>query len=123
MPQHKRTEILESQIRELRGQLAVVMGILTDFALMDDQKTCPYCQKDEWGTDAHEPTCIMTRIYEFLENPHGEAEAMLELKQAVLELCLAFAYSANEPRLVDRSMVTVMHLVGLNPEPVENRCH
>jgi len=122
MPKLSRVQILESQVRELTAQLAVATDILTEFQAMDDERTCRYCAKDDWGEDKHEPTCIYARIYRFIATPRTDTQALLDLKAAVVDVCLALIRMGGERDQVGKRLERLMILVGLEPDPVELHC-
>jgi len=37
-------------------------------AELDDEKTCPFCEKHEWGADKHEEGCPFALAYAALES-------------------------------------------------------
>jgi hypothetical protein len=123
MPKMSRVQILESQVRELTAQLAAATDILTELRAMDDERNCPYCAKDDWGEDKHEPTCIYARIYRFLDTPRVDMQILLDLKAAVVDVCLALVRMGGERNQVEKRLERLMTMVGLEPDQVELHCH
>lgn len=42
------------------------LDVINSFAERDEEKSCRWCIKNEWGADKHEPDCPFGKLYKFL---------------------------------------------------------